>query len=417
MDSGIASKNPLESFCRGPKPVTWKLMIRKAIEMPWYGNSVPHGVLDVMRGCNISCRGCYNGRASGIKSPEQVKQELELMLSMRQLHTITLSGGEPALHPDIFEIIRYVRSRNLRVGMLTNGVLIDSEFVRRGRDVGLDLILFHIQSGQQRPDLPTNPDFVQLRKLRDAKGKIVVDGGLTPGLSMIAYRRELQEVRETVSEVLVSPYFNFLLVTGYADIASYGAVSGDIYSGMNTDQPVFTPNVNEHPDHVKQSHFIELLTSMGLEPFGFVGSSVDANNPRWLLYSVATVRNHDGSTIVESLVPGIFDRLIIHATRLVLGRNVFFYKSYSSAFVFRLIVNALTGGRFYQNLSILLKCCKRGAMLVDKHMAFQQAPDICPDGRIVICRDCPDATILNGKMVPLCLSDMIVERNRTMYRA
>jgi len=46
-----------------------------------------------------------------------------------QVFDITLAGGEPLLHPEIFNIIRKAVSGGIRIGLLTNGVLLSKENV------------------------------------------------------------------------------------------------------------------------------------------------------------------------------------------------------------------------------------------------------------------------------------------------
>ncbi|MCU0662984.1 MAG: hypothetical protein MUC50_11740 [Myxococcota bacterium] len=38
---------------------------------------------------------------------------------------------------------------------------------------------------------------------------------------------------------------------------------------------------------------------------------------------------------------------------------------------------------------------------------FQQAPNALANGDYEHCRDCPDATVRNGKLVPVCLVDKL----------
>ncbi|MBN2372307.1 PqqD family peptide modification chaperone [bacterium] len=81
--------------------------------------------------CNLACPHCY------FSSPEKThKQELPtgLVISMiDQLaeyggKSLTLSGGEPLLHPGIKEIIRHSsKNKKITVSVLSNGTLIDRE--------------------------------------------------------------------------------------------------------------------------------------------------------------------------------------------------------------------------------------------------------------------------------------------------
>ncbi len=51
---------------------------------------------------------------------------------------MTLSGGEPLLHPDLDDIIRRMRQRGVIAGMITNGYLLTADRIKRLNDAGLD---------------------------------------------------------------------------------------------------------------------------------------------------------------------------------------------------------------------------------------------------------------------------------------
>ena len=101
----------------------------KLMRLPWDGQRVPHGTLDILRECNISCRSCYNCRPHSVKPYDQIVNDFEGMLAQRRLHTVSLTGGEVTLHPDLIRIVTYIRSRGVKVAIVTNGVLIDSDMV------------------------------------------------------------------------------------------------------------------------------------------------------------------------------------------------------------------------------------------------------------------------------------------------
>jgi radical SAM protein with 4Fe4S-binding SPASM domain len=59
---------------------------------------------------------------------------------------LILSGGEPLLREDIYEIIRYGADRGLRMGMGSNGILIDDEVSRRLKDAGMETVAISLDS-------------------------------------------------------------------------------------------------------------------------------------------------------------------------------------------------------------------------------------------------------------------------------
>ena len=77
--------------------------------LPWSMNDNPIGWVEVTDICNISCKGCYRLVMGGGHKPlEQMKQEILFLKKWRNCDNITLAGGEPILHPDIMELIRFI---------------------------------------------------------------------------------------------------------------------------------------------------------------------------------------------------------------------------------------------------------------------------------------------------------------------
>jgi len=106
--------------------------------------SIPHITIETNQTCNLHCKTCYNIYQDTIKSLDEIKSEIDLALTKRNLETITLIGGEPTLHPDLPEIIRYIRSKRLICQLLTNGIVFRKEpsLINEYKQAGLDRILF-----------------------------------------------------------------------------------------------------------------------------------------------------------------------------------------------------------------------------------------------------------------------------------
>jgi MoaA/NifB/PqqE/SkfB family radical SAM enzyme len=153
--------------------------IVKPMLLPWVGGDVPHAVLDINRDCNISCRGCYNLKNKQYKSMEQIEAD------QRKLHTVTIVGGEPPMHPALCDVISLANSMVSRVTLVTNGVLLDERTAGDWRRAGLDLVLIHIDAQQARPDLPSEPSRGDLDRLRLEKAEVASEAGLQVGMQAI----------------------------------------------------------------------------------------------------------------------------------------------------------------------------------------------------------------------------------------
>ncbi|MDQ6960272.1 MAG: heme d1 biosynthesis radical SAM protein NirJ, partial [Mariprofundaceae bacterium] len=95
--------------------------------------SGPVVVWNLIRRCNLACKHCYS-----ISTDKDFSGELstgEVYTVMDDLRTfgvpvLILSGGEPLLRPDIFDISRRAKARGFYVGLSTNGTLINEENIR-----------------------------------------------------------------------------------------------------------------------------------------------------------------------------------------------------------------------------------------------------------------------------------------------
>jgi MoaA/NifB/PqqE/SkfB family radical SAM enzyme len=59
---------------------------------------------------------------------------------------ITISGGEPLLHPEIEAVIRHIRRRGIIAGMITNGYLLTRERIQSLNDAGLEHLQISIDN-------------------------------------------------------------------------------------------------------------------------------------------------------------------------------------------------------------------------------------------------------------------------------
>ena len=123
--------------------------------LPWKNKLVPHAVLDIQRGCDIACRACYNLTDARIPKPlDQIEKELDTLLKIRRLSSVSVVGGEVTLHPRLLDVVKLIKKRDLHVEILTNGLRVDYDFCLKLKLAGLDVLYFHIEKGQKRADLP-----------------------------------------------------------------------------------------------------------------------------------------------------------------------------------------------------------------------------------------------------------------------
>lgn len=73
--------------------------------------------------CNQKCLCCpceKNQKLNSIKDLQELKEEVENMVE-KGITDVTISGGEPTIYPNFFEIIKYIIEKNINIHILSNG--------------------------------------------------------------------------------------------------------------------------------------------------------------------------------------------------------------------------------------------------------------------------------------------------------
>jgi MoaA/NifB/PqqE/SkfB family radical SAM enzyme len=93
--------------------------------------------LVVTRRCNLSCTYCFEYDKVSPPVPLQVLRERIDHLARLRAVFVTLTGGEPLLHPDIAELVAHIRARGMTPVMNTNGFLLTRERITALGEAGL----------------------------------------------------------------------------------------------------------------------------------------------------------------------------------------------------------------------------------------------------------------------------------------
>ena len=103
--------------------------------------------------CNLKCLHCYSynqsdtNRLSTIEAKQLLKQ-----LADYNCPVVLFSGGEPLLHPNIFELLTESVHLNLRTVLSTNGTLINSETAKHLADIGINYVGISIDGAEKTHD-------------------------------------------------------------------------------------------------------------------------------------------------------------------------------------------------------------------------------------------------------------------------
>ncbi len=110
------------------------------------------------RRCNIAC--AYCNEYDHVSSPVPIEELIDRTDRLADLGVsiITLSGGEPMLHPELDGLIAHIRARGMIAGLITNGYLLGPDRIRQLNDAGLEYIQISIDN--------VHPDETSMKSLR-----------------------------------------------------------------------------------------------------------------------------------------------------------------------------------------------------------------------------------------------------------
>ncbi|HEX7359358.1 MAG TPA: radical SAM protein [Bryobacteraceae bacterium] len=119
-----------------------------------------------IRRCNLACAYCNEYDDYSKPVPLATMQRRLELLGKLKTGVITISGGEPLLHPELDEIIRGIRETGALAGLITNGYLLTPDRVRKLNAAGLDYLQISIDN--------VMPDEVSKKSLKVLDKKLQV---------------------------------------------------------------------------------------------------------------------------------------------------------------------------------------------------------------------------------------------------
>ncbi len=116
----------------------------------------PVVIWNLIRRCNLTCKHCYSISAD-IDFPGELttSQALTVIDDLNNfgVPALILSGGEPLLRPDIFELAQQAKGRGMYLGLSTNGTLINENNIKNIAAVGFNYVGISIDGMREAHDI------------------------------------------------------------------------------------------------------------------------------------------------------------------------------------------------------------------------------------------------------------------------
>jgi len=379
---------------------------RDLYRFPWSKNDNPIAWLEVTDICNLHCEGCYRQRLTDHKPLEEIKEEILFYKRWRNPDSVSISGGEPLLHPEIMDIVALIAENGIKPILLTNGAALTPELLRELKKAGLLGFTIHIDSHQGRPGWKDKNEAEHNELRQYYADMIAAQGGMITVLNSTVYPSTFHEIPDVVR-------------WGQANIDRVHGLVFITYRTLTTDANVAFDNASQQVDASQLSYSTERLegefvTSPEVyqiikdsfpeyEPSSYLGGTIRHDSFKWLAGAVIGSRNGmygsigkktmELSQVGHHLFRGTYLAYLapIRFTPLVLLMSLWDKTLRQAARNWLADVlrhpGRLLGGIRMQTIGII------------------QAPDIQPDGRADMCDSCPDMTVWNGSLVNSCRMD------------
>jgi hypothetical protein len=343
---------------------------------------VPHATIETNRTCNLGCQTCYTLDRKSVKSLTLVKEEIDLALKKRNLQTVTILGGEPTLYPGLEDVIAHVKSRGLFCQLLSNGLVLledrGDEVLDRLARRGLDRILLHIDSGQRH----VHKDPGAARRVLFSKCEA---RRLHFSLSITIYNEDQGQMPELLATISGYRYFDGILAVLARD---------------------------PHPPNIERADLAaecrSLADRLGLRPAAYIPSNLSDDDVRWIFYFYFINAETKRTFACSPRLDRAFRR-----TFHFLRRRELFATRWNPAlaglgFFLTGLIETIHSPRRVGEAARVWRGSRGGRAIRVHYIVIQKPPDVHPQtGQLVFCYRCPDATVRNGRLAPVCVADHI----------
>jgi MoaA/NifB/PqqE/SkfB family radical SAM enzyme len=207
-----------------------------------------------MRRCNLSCAYCNEYDKHSEPVPAATMFQRINRLADLGTTIITISGGEPLLHPELDEIIRQIRRHGIIAGMITNGYLLTADRIRRLNRAGLEHLQISIDN--------VNPDETSKKSLKVLDKKLrllaehagfhvninsVVGGGIQNPKDALVIGKRAVELGFTSTVGIIHD--------GEGQLQPLGDVEREVYMAMRSMEKTSYAQINGFQDNI--AHGVE----------------------------------------------------------------------------------------------------------------------------------------------------------------
>ncbi len=368
--------------------------------LPWTLTDNSISWLEPTAKCNLHCDGCYRKNENSHKSLNQIKSDLNVFTSLRKCDGISIAGGDPLMHPDILEIVKEVKERNLKPIINTNGLALTEDLLMKLKEAGVFGFTFHIDSKQGRPGWKDKNE-LELNELRLHYAEMLSKAGnISCSFNSTVYEDTLKYIPEMVK--WAEKHIDIVQVMVFILYRAVNNNEVDFYLGpkkIDMNQLVYNEELTERTD-IKAEEIVELIRTEypDFDPCAYLNGSEKPDSFKWLLTGRLGQKNKiygymgsKGIEIIQTFNHMLYNRYLAYAAPkdAAKGRSMLLLSLFDKKL-------KKTAVKYLKDpLNIFRKLHYQSIMII-------QPVDFLQDGRQNMCDGCPDITVWNGELVWSC---------------
>lgn len=152
-------------------------------------------VWELTMGCNMRCKHCGSRCSEPLQDELNMQEALDLCDQLKDigLKIITLSGGEPTTRGDWSQIASRLVSNGIVTSMITNGWLVDDEFIENVKNSGLKSVAISIDG------LKDTHDYIRRKGSFEKSIQSIskmVDNGITASVITSINKKNINELKD-----------------------------------------------------------------------------------------------------------------------------------------------------------------------------------------------------------------------------
>ncbi len=369
--------------------------------LPWNLTDNSISWLEPTAACNLSCDGCYRkNEKNSHKSLDVINEELDIFTRLRTCDGVSIAGGDPLTHPDIVEIVKSVKKRNIKPIINTNGLVLTKELLHELKKAGVFGFTFHIDSKQGRPGWRDKNE-LEMNDLRLHYAEMLAnEGGISCSFNSTVYEDTMQYIPGMVK--WAQEHIDIVHVMVFILYRAVNNGKVDFYLGpkkIDMGQLVYNEESTERTD-IKAEEIVELLRQdyPDFDPCAYLNGSEKPDSFKWLLTGRLGRKNKiygyvgsKGMEILQTFYHLFNNRYLAYSKPKDAhkGRSMLLLSSFDKK-IKKTLKNYLKNP-----FNIFRKLYYQSIMII-------QPVDFLEDGVQNMCDGCPDITVWNGKLVWSC---------------